>query len=283
MQTFSSKRSLIRFFGALFASITVAAFQPAHAVSVNPGDILPGAVFHKQFGLNFAINNAENSTIDPLDYGGKPGCGGTCIATTTLGSNPSVFATVNEVVYQFTSGGAVEAKLGYYVAYLSTPGTHNVTLHAIDNISVPSGDPASVSTHLTFGPASTNFGFLHNFASVTFEEGNCVNGCPPPGFISTVTPAPFVPDHLVSMEANTLYFLELDLLFRPFATNNDVSAMIDPAFFEDLIGGQFVFSPGVFGPGHAVTPVPAALPLFISGLGGLGLVGWRRKRAASAA
>lgn len=31
------------------------------------------------------------------------------------------------------------------------------------------------------------------------------------------------------------------------------------------------------------TPLPAALPLFVSGLGALGLFGWRRKRKASAA
>jgi hypothetical protein len=28
------------------------------------------------------------------------------------------------------------------------------------------------------------------------------------------------------------------------------------------------------------TPLPAALPLFATGLGGLGLLGWRRKRKA---
>jgi hypothetical protein len=32
-----------------------------------------------------------------------------------------------------------------------------------------------------------------------------------------------------------------------------------------------------------VTPAPAALPLFATGLGGLGLLGWRRKRKAQAA
>jgi len=37
---------------------------------------------------------------------------------------------------------------------------------------------------------------------------------------------------------------------------------------------------GDFGP--AVVPLPAALPLFAGGLGLLGLLGWRRKRAASA-
>jgi hypothetical protein len=29
-------------------------------------------------------------------------------------------------------------------------------------------------------------------------------------------------------------------------------------------------------------PLPAALPLFATGLGGLGLLGWRRKRKAQA-
>jgi hypothetical protein len=32
-----------------------------------------------------------------------------------------------------------------------------------------------------------------------------------------------------------------------------------------------------------ITPVPAALPLFATGLGGLGLLGWRRKRKADLA
>ena len=34
--------------------------------------------------------------------------------------------------------------------------------------------------------------------------------------------------------------------------------------------------------GTATTPLPAALPLFATGLGGLGLLGWRRKRKAQA-
>jgi hypothetical protein len=34
--------------------------------------------------------------------------------------------------------------------------------------------------------------------------------------------------------------------------------------------------------GDPITPIPAALPLFATGLGGLGLLGWRRKRKAVA-
>jgi hypothetical protein len=37
-----------------------------------------------------------------------------------------------------------------------------------------------------------------------------------------------------------------------------------------------------FSVGPAITPTPAALPLFATGLAGLGLLGWRRKRKAQA-
>jgi hypothetical protein len=41
--------------------------------------------------------------------------------------------------------------------------------------------------------------------------------------------------------------------------------------------------PGVWTLAAAATPLPAALPLFASGLGALGVIGWRRKRKAQAA
>ena len=40
-------------------------------------------------------------------------------------------------------------------------------------------------------------------------------------------------------------------------------------------GGSFVWE-------EVATPVPAALPLFATGLGGLSLLGWRRKRRGAA-
>jgi hypothetical protein len=45
----------------------------------------------------------------------------------------------------------------------------------------------------------------------------------------------------------------------------------------DSNGSHSNFSPAV-----ATTPLPAALPLFATGLGALGLLGWRRKRKAQA-
>jgi hypothetical protein len=36
-------------------------------------------------------------------------------------------------------------------------------------------------------------------------------------------------------------------------------------------------------PAQAATPLPASLPLFAAGIGGLALLGWRRKRKGRAA
>ena len=51
----------------------------------------------------------------------------------------------------------------------------------------------------------------------------------------------------------------------------------DGIFLTSLLGGEFGDVP------TSATPLPAALPLFASGLGALGLLGWRRKRKAQAA
>lgn len=37
-------------------------------------------------------------------------------------------------------------------------------------------------------------------------------------------------------------------------------------------------TPGV-GPSPSVVPIPAALPLLLTGLAGLGLIGWRKRKA----
>ena len=61
--------------------------------------------------------------------------------------------------------------------------------------------------------------------------------------------------------------------------------------FEDLLAGQrsdFDYNDfqavitGAVDPPGGSTPLPATLPLFATGLGGLGLLGWRRKRKAQA-
>ena len=54
----------------------------------------------------------------------------------------------------------------------------------------------------------------------------------------------------------------------------DISGCSGGPGFCDPIVGYFVE--------YEATPLPAALPLFVTGLGALGLLGWRRKRKAAA-
>jgi hypothetical protein len=44
--------------------------------------------------------------------------------------------------------------------------------------------------------------------------------------------------------------------------------------------GPWGFSGGSFDTVLTPTPIPAALPLFATGIGAIGLLGWRRKRKA---
>jgi hypothetical protein len=277
MKAFSLHRYVARLFIALAALFIAGQLNSAYAVTVGVGSIMPSAVSYEYFGLNFADNIETSNTVGTLNYAGKPGCGGNCSATTQLGSSPSVSARVNEVEFAHTSGGVVAAKLGYYVAYLNAPGTYGVNLHATDALSAPDG--SSVSAGLVFGLAGTSTGSFNNFNSRTFQEADCLNGCPAPGF--AIPTAPFVTDNLVQMEANALYFIQLDVLLTPGPSNIEISALIDPTFSTSASGGQFIFSPGVLS--VAATPVPAALPLFASGLGALGVAGWRKKRKAAIA
>jgi uncharacterized protein (TIGR03118 family) len=67
------------------------------------------------------------------------------------------------------------------------------------------------------------------------------------------------------------------LAFRPSATGFDPNAL----YFTAGINGE---ADGLFGEIQVEgTPLPAALPLFASGLSALGVLGWRRKRKGAAA
>ena len=96
----------------------------------------------------------------------------------------------------------------------------------------------------------------------------------------------------------TTYQILLSAAATAFAPGGSASALVDPYFFIDpsldptFTGGPpaytFIFSAdiGNFPPGSgppSETPLPAALPLFTTGLGALGLLGWRRKRKQSGA
>ena len=68
------------------------------------------------------------------------------------------------------------------------------------------------------------------------------------------------------------------------AIREDCLFVIETGDLQD-IGTYFGLDAGVLQVASDVgdTPLPAALPLFATGLGAMGLLGWRRKRKAQAA
>jgi hypothetical protein len=80
-----------------------------------------------------------------------------------------------------------------------------------------------------------------------------------------------------------------DVLVRANDLSGEVSSTVQMYVQEDFVFAQqasYSFAsnsdPGTWSTSVTATPLPAALPLFASGLGALGLLGWRRKRKAAA-
>jgi hypothetical protein len=103
-----------------------------------------------------------------------------------------------------------------------------------------------------------------------------------------VTTASGVPDNAFTVTSGLI----TSYLFESYSFFNWTLCMgpCSPTAFlqNDAINSDFsgffvgTNDPVTFTPVTNTTPLPAALPLFASGLGALGLLGWRRKRKASA-
>jgi hypothetical protein len=107
-------------------------------------------------------------------------------------------------------------------------------------------------------------------------------------------PYPAQPPHF-SYTAPNLWSLDIfavDSFYEELSFTDDAGSLTDVHFTEliddpskpDLfMSGATGTVCGILEPVCLTTPIPPALPLFATGLAGLGLLGWRRKRKANAA
>jgi hypothetical protein len=134
------------------------------------------------------------------------------------------------------------------------------------------GKEAAYTDQLLFGNTVL---FNNNVAPGTSSGTFTVNAGSVPFSFRAVTPHG-------NLDANNggAIALNLEIAFAK------VSDTVFYAFFEDGGGGSIDFDDMVVritDPPITTTPLPGALPLFATGLGALGLLGWRRKRKNAAA
>jgi hypothetical protein len=261
---------------ALLAATIIAGMIPhvAHAVTFTGVTTVAGATYaiSVKGGLDDGSALATQSTASAIpstleekdSVSGVPSYG--TVSWDALVSNdykvPSVSATATA-----SAGGLARAdtELSYYLeVYSPTPNT-------------------------TFQMASVNVkasgGITNNGEAQFLVEGSSGtpnhNGSPlnfTPGFSGSTQP--FSIDQAYGFLVNEVY--EVTLTASAVATPGTKStAFIDPIFTPES-GFSLVMSSGI-GPSVATTPIPATLPLLASGLGGLGLLGWRRNKKAAIA
>jgi len=182
--------------------------------------------------------------------------------------------------------GAAGSTLTYYIRFTGAPGNLNVSVR-------------SEGSSLASGP-NTASSYGHNQASASvFIARYYDNGATDPDLLalrtsSNAVGAPpanpsqgFSVTQTLSFAANVVYRVLLQANAESWADDdapNDgrlSSASADPIFsgFGDY---QFEISAGIGNGLVATTPIPAALPLLATALGGIGLLGWRRKRITAA-
>jgi hypothetical protein len=111
------------------------------------------------------------------------------------------------------------------------------------------------------------------------------------------SPQDFSGTLLYNLEPNVLYFVSIGVSAdtsdntlsssNPGSTVQSAEAFLDPRIYTNIPGLTLEISQGldnVVGSAAtpAGTPLPAALPLFATGLGAFGLLGWRRKKKSAA-
>jgi hypothetical protein len=163
----------------------------------------------------------------------------------------------------------------------------------------PSASPTSTSTNFPFNialyPATLSFSIPSltvSNAGATADVHDAVVSLADFLRVSAITQPAAPTGHIITDEA--LFFMNANssTLFTTTAlpTTLNLSDFFSPQFLleqDDSLatGASFGSTALVFDLTNvsvaSETPVPAALPLFATGLGGLGLLGWRRKKKAA--
>jgi len=205
------------------------------------GSILPTA------GLS--IVGAGNGPQGPTAYNAS---------TSNDYTNPRVSA------FALANAGATasaQSVLSYFVAFSGADGT------------VPIGVQASGDVESTGGRAflQLQLQLVETGVDVVLETLDITGGS-----------QLFSLNQTYQLTANALYRVIMETDGSSLGSGGAANAHLDP-FFSAPAGYTVLTSAGIgnAAPPVSATPIPAALPLFAAALGGLGLLGWRRKKGVA--
>lgn len=267
---------LMRLFGG--ASIIAAAVSIfATSSEAAPISTVPDATYYNAAHLtlpNSTQQFAGGATSTPVHLVGTSPYGDSLFSTSNNYAIPSVSATAQAAP---GTEGTVSSYLTYYVSFVGAAG--NISVH------VNASGAADAS-----GPNIIN-DFGHNEANAFVEIAEYFNnggtgprvvfglansngrGSPLTGLQT------FSIDQSLTLAANAIYQVVMHATAQSYDGHTS-TAYVDP-FFTAPAGYSIVTSAGIGNGLVATTPIPGALPLFAAALGGIGLIGWRRRRAAA--
>jgi hypothetical protein len=251
---------------AALAALVIAAPAVAHASSILTVD-------HAYY-YNYVTAGPYNSPYNSQDQtqvsaGATPGFHVSGSGSSAYGPSSWSSSTVNDYAHPSISSStstrpgasaSAESDLVYYFAVMGAPGNVSVNIQASGHLSWL-GEGRGIA-NLFIQPAAGGVYFVNETLNSMYGQSL------------------FSLNQAYNLTTGTVYAVTMQTL----AGSNDegtASAAVDPQFFVPT-GYSIVTSPGI-GNGVAVAPIPAALPLFASALGVLGVLGRRRKKATIAA
>jgi hypothetical protein len=257
---------------------------PAYAVvcGLTGGSIFPnpsGTCAEVSAIVNDGVNLGSQGNPTPFNYGFSPTSGtvSVIIAGTSLDASASVtaeigtlhlFATSSDLGSNSSSFASARASAAFAdTGTVTLPGAaFGTAVHASVTVAID----GSHTLVAGFGPDIPHLN-VGNFINVDGPNGTYFFNTTVGAVIPLSLGLEIFADSSILSKINTADYSNTAQLFFDFTESG--------AFFSADSGHNYS-SAAI---GASTTPVPAALPLFASGLGALGLLGWRRKRKNAAA
>ena len=236
---------------AILASICVlgSAFRVAHAATLH------GCVADNCTENAYGVVSIASPSLPNFEFTSSSSSGtqGTLFIDILV---PDNVVGGNALNFSIKDGSSSPVKASLFEPTAWTSGNLASYLNISASPTNPIGNYDSLSGRT--GPVSGFYVYQADLGTNTLAKNSTPNGSPQLSLIGSLPEDSYL-----------LAFLETTITSKKGKTTESYSATANSgAIFEDTP--------------LPATPLPAALPLFASGLGALGLLGWRRKRKASA-